>query len=329
MSPRNAAEIPIIDIGGLFGEAPAEAVTEIARQVSEACRRTGFFYIANHGVPAALIADAFAADRWIHGQTEDEKLKIKLNKWHRGYQPLATSTLKSSTRFEPAKYANQLESFIVRHEVEPSDPGYGIDALSGPNQWPDNSWFHDGVSRYSAAIRNLGYRLLPVFSVAVGAAPDFFGRFFAPASTALRMIHYPPAPAVRPDELYGIHPHTDYGFLTLLAQDEIGGLEVRHVDAGWIAAPYVPGTFVLNIGDILARWTNDVFNSTPHRVINRSPDRDRYSIAMFFDPNVDAAIDVLPSFSAADRAARYERIRYGDYYALRLNMNYPDRVGAA
>ena len=317
-----SAEIPVLDIED---EAIADAVRE-------ACFGSGFFYITGHGIPETLIAAAFEANRWLHARPDAEKLAIKLNHWHRGYQPLASSTLKSSQRFAPAQFPNQLESFLLRHEVAPDAPGYGIRLLMGPNQWPSDARFREVITQYDAAIRALGHRMLRIFADAVGEDPMFFDRFFAPASTALRLIHYRPAPAVRPEDLFGIHPHTDYGFLTLLAQDDVGGLEVRRPDGTWIQVKPIPGTFILNVGDVLARWTNDRFNSTPHRVVNASADRDRYSIAMFFDPHIDAQIEALPRFVREVRGAngtKYPPIRYEDYYEMRLEANFPDRVGGA
>lgn len=308
-------EIPVIDLAQ-----PPEAV---AGAVRAACLGTGFFYIRNHGVDRGARAAVFAANRRFHALPEPRKLAIKLNRWHRGFQPMATSKLVSSARFAPAAHANQLESFFIRHAVEPGD-GSGI--FDGPNQWPDDPDFRRDVTRFDADLRALGHRMLRVFSIAVGEAPTFFDRFFAPASTCLRLIHYPPAPADRPHDQYGIHPYTDYGFLTLLAQDDVGGLEVRRPDGSWIAARPIEDTFVCNAGDVLARWTNDRFNSTPHRVINPSADRDRYSVAMFFDPHVDATIACLPRFEGD--GARHPPVRYGDHYRMRLEANYPDRVGA-
>ena len=104
--------------------------------------------------------------------------------------------------------------------------------------------------------------------------------------------------------------------------------EIQRVDGSWIDAPYLAGSFILNIGDMLARWTNDRFNSTPHRVINKSDRLDRYSIAMFFDPCLDSVIETIPRFAEL-QPGRYEPIRYGDYFTLRLDTNYPDRVGVA
>lgn len=325
------AEIPVVDVSCISDSqaSGAAALASAAAAVREACVGSGFLYVSNHGVPTDLVAAAFEANRKVNALPEAAKLAMKLNRWYRGYQPFATSKLTSSQRFAPAEHANQLESFFIRHEVPSDAPSYMRDLLSGPNQWPDLPGFREVVTQFDRAVTDLGHRLLRLFSLAVGEESGFFDSFFAPASTCLRLIHYPPAPATRPDDLYGIHPHTDYGFLTLLVQDDVGGLQVRRPDGSWIDARPEPGTFVLNVGDALARWTNDRFNSTPHRVINASADRDRYSIAMFFDPNVDALIECVPRFANAAGGGRYAPIRYGDYYAMRLQANYPDRAGTS
>jgi len=319
-------DIPVIDIGDLIRGPRLAAQERVAGEIFAACTGRGFFYVAGHGVDDTLIADAFEANRRFHARPLEDKLALKQNRWHRGYQPFAASKLVSQARFEAARRPNQLESFFVRHEVPPGHPDYEQRPLQGPNRWPDDPWFRDVVRRYDAATRDLGMALLPAFSIAVGAAPGFFSRLFAPAATALRLIHYPPAPETRPEDLFGISPHTDYGFLTILAQDDVGGLQIRDVAGTWIDAPARPGCFILNIGDILARWTNGRFNSTPHRVVNPSSERSRYSIGMFFDPNLDAVIEPLPAFADAG-PEEPPPIRYGDYFAMRLDANYPDRVG--
>lgn len=322
------SEIPTIDVAAMLARPEPASWERVAARIYECCTSVGFFYLTGHGIPRGTVADAFEANRRFHARPLEEKLALKQNLWHRGYQAFASSTLKSSARFAPARRPNQMESFFVRHEVDPADLDYEQRPLQGPNRWPDDPWFVEVVRRYDTATRDLGLALLPAFSIAAGEAPDYFTRRFEPPSTALRLIHYPPTPALPDDELFGINPHTDYGFLTILAQDDVGGLQIRRVDGSWIDAPYVPDSFVLNIGDGLARWTNDRFNSTPHRVINRSAGRDRYSIGMFFDPGLDTVIEPLPRFTA-DEPARYPPIRYGDYFAMRLDANYPDRVGLA
>lgn len=328
MKASRQGDLPVIDVGCLWDGGSEGSVVTLGEEISRACRSAGFFYIANHGVDRGLIADAFEANRRFHALPLEEKLAIKLNRWHRGYQPFAGSMLVSSARFAPAKHPNQLESFFLRHEVDEADPGYRVDALQGPNQWPDDPAFKATVRRYDDAMRDAGLRLLRGFSTAIGEKPDFFARHFTPPTTALRLIHYPPAPANRPDDLYGAHPHTDYGFLTILAQDDVGGLEVRRPDGTWMPVPSIPGTFVVNVGDILARWTNDTFNSTPHRVISPASDRDRYSIGYFFDPNLGAEVRTLPVFERDHGRAKYDPVRYSSYFRERLDANYQDRVGA-
>ena len=138
--PANG-ELPVIDVGSLWRDAGDGELSRLGEQVARACRSTGFFYIANHGVARELIDAAFAANRRFHALPLVDKLRIKLNRWHRGYQALAGSTLVSSARFAPARHPNQLESFFLRHEVDPADPRYQVQPLQGPNQWPDDADF--------------------------------------------------------------------------------------------------------------------------------------------------------------------------------------------
>ena len=313
--------IPIIDIGNLASPDP-QAQQALAASIRDAAVTAGFLYVANHGIDASAVADVFEANRRFHAWPDERKARLRQNRWHRGYMGFGDSKLASSANFAPARRANRMESLMNRHEVAPDHPDVLAGRpLQGPNQWPDDAWICAAIRRYDAAIADLGQRLLPLLSIAAGESPDFFPSFFRPASTALRLIHYPPSPANRPEDLFGSHPHTDYGFLTMLAQDEVGGLEVQAIDGHWIPAPPIPGTFVINIGDAFARWTNDSFRSTPHRVINASAERDRYSVAMFFDPNLDAMIETRPQHCGG-RPARYAPIRYGDYYSARLDANY-------
>jgi isopenicillin N synthase-like dioxygenase len=321
MSTGNG-EIPVIDIGSLVDGGSDAAVASIGAQIREACTGTGFFYLSNHGVPADAVADAFEANRRFHARPLEQKLRLKRNQWHRGYVAVGGTVAKSSQRFESTSRPNQVESFNARHEVAPDDPDYKKKALQGPNEWPDDPWFVRAFKRYDAAVRALGLKLLHPVAAAVGAPRGWFDAFFDPPSTNLRMMHYPPGPAMRAEDQFGLHPHTDYGFLTILSQDSVGGLQVERAGGGWIPAPVIPGTFIVNVGDMLARWTNDVFNSTPHRVISPAVSVDRYSMALFFDPNVDAEIACLPQFVSASRPARYEPVRYGDYYAMRLDSNF-------
>jgi isopenicillin N synthase-like dioxygenase len=331
MADDSANGIPIIDLGALVSAARgtddwrASAATT-GDAIREACFDTGFFYIANHGVGRALFDGAFKANRVFHDRPDGEKLPLKLNAWHRGYQPMASTKMNSSAKFAPAPAPNQLESFIVRDEIAESDPRFKVRPFVGPNQWPDDAGFRSDVDAYYTATRNLGMALVPAFACAVGEAPDYFDPYFEPASTTLRMVHYPPTPERRPDEWFGIYPHTDYGFFTILAQDDVGGLEVQRVDGSWVEAAPVKDAFIMNIGDALMRWTNDAFTSSPHRVLNKSTSQDRYSIAMFFDPNMDTMIHCFDRF--VGDLVKHRPIRFEDYYQERMDNNHPDRLPA-
>jgi isopenicillin N synthase-like dioxygenase len=329
MAIERAGEIPIIDIGAIHTEPSEVAAPKIAEAIRAACRDTGFFYIANHGIPDDLVRGVFDANRDFHARPDEEKLPLKLNAWHRGYQPMASTRMLSSARFEPAPAPNQLESFIIRDEVPETDPGYMARPFLGPNQWPDDAPFRNKVESYHAAARQLAIDLLPAFSVAVGEELDFFRQFFDPPASTLRMVHYPPSPVKRDADWLGIYPHTDYGFITVLAQDDVGGLEIMRVDGSWIEAPYVEGTFVVNIGDAMARWSNAVFNSSPHRVINKSTEQDRYSVALFFDPNHGSEIRCIDKFAREAGGAKFPPIRFADYYQERMDTNHPDRRAAS
>lgn len=315
-------EIPVIDISGLSGGS-MKAVEAVADGIAKACRTVGFFYISNHGVPLALQKDIFEATKRFHSLPLEEKMKIKRNAGHRGYSPIAASKTILSSRFEPAKTANQREIFNIRHEVDESAPDYDPTVkLQGPNQWPEDAWFKNIVSSYNAEMLRLGMSLLAPVSVALGKEPDFLEKFFAPPTTNLVLIHYPPAPQVQ-DGAFGINPHTDYGFLTILAQDDVGGLEVQGLSDEWIDATPIPNTFVINIGDVLQRWTNDQFRSNAHKVINRNPTRDRYSVGFFFDPNMKTEVNPLQDVGGVSSSKSYESFVFGDYFANRLDTNYP------
>ncbi len=170
-------------------------------------------------------------------------------------------------------------------------------------------------------MRDLGRRLASVIAVALGAPADHFDAAFAEPVTFLRLLWYPPQPPASPDDLYGAAPHTDYGFLTLLAQHQLPGLEVRAPDGTWLDVPVTDDAFVLNSADILRRWSNGRWVSTPHRVVNRSGE-ERYSAPFFFDPHMETVVAPLPSCVPAGEQPRFEPVVYGDYLMERLRANY-------
>jgi isopenicillin N synthase-like dioxygenase len=299
------SKIPVIDVSGL-ATADRAQLDKFAGEIGHACREVGFFYLTGHGIAPALIEEVFAASHRFFASPVDSKsaLAISATSANRGYVGLRTEAL------DPGQNIDDKEAFNIGVE----------NSGAAKNIWPDEPKFRATMRDYFDQVLTLGSNLHRPIALNLGLEPDFFKDKLDRPMATLRLLHYPPA-SVRDDGQYGAGEHTDYGNLTLLLTDDAGGLEIRGLDGAWIAAPYIPGAFVCNIGDCLMRWTNDVYRSTPHRVIN-PPGRDRYSVAFFLDANADAPVAAVPSCVSAERPARYPPILAGDYLKERLSATY-------
>jgi isopenicillin N synthase-like dioxygenase len=273
--------IPILDVGPFFAGAPGAAEVA-ASELRRICETVGFLYLVGHGVPAAVMAETFAAAAAFHAQPEAAKLAVKVNTQLQGYMPLRGSTTRSSP-LSPARKPNENEAFFIKR-MEGDDSNAG--------NWPaDLPGFRETALRYYDAMDGLAQALLPLYARALDLPADYFATRCDRPLTGLRLTHYPPCD-YGADE-FGIAPHTDSSFFTLLAQNQVPGLQIRTNEGEWIAAPVVPASFVVNTGDILHRWTNGRFLSTPHRAFNTS-NGPRYAIPYFFHPNSDSLIECLP-----------------------------------
>jgi isopenicillin N synthase-like dioxygenase len=323
--------IPVVSIGSHF-DAADPAARARAAELRRALESIGFAYIVDHGLPPALLDNAFAASRKFHAATPEQKASLKINEFHRGYMGYATSTIVTSSVAKVTK-PNLSESLMLMHDLPPDDPEVVARLpLQGPNQWPD--WmpgFRPTIETYIKSVDTVARRLVRMIATGLDLPETFLDRFFERPTTFLRLLHYPPQPLTSPDDQFGSAPHTDYGIITVLAQDSSGGLQVKPRGRDWIDAPPIPGSFVLNVADMLARWTNDRFVSTPHRVINKKPG-DRYSLPYFFDTDMNAIIECLPTCTGPGNPPKYAKVRYGDYLMERLNKNYgyrkPERAAA-
>lgn len=307
--------LEVIDLGGL-ATGDTAAVQRVAAALGRACRDVGFFYIRNHGVPEALISDMFAASRAFFAapKAAKDELAISRSRHNRGYVGIATESLN-------LVHADLKEAFNIGLDLSPVDPEVVAGKpFRGVNLWPDTPGFRDTALAYFNALWRLGLDLHLAIATDLGLPASYFADKFDRPMATLRLLHYPPRV---PDqgEQPGAGEHTDYGSLTILLTDDVGGLEVRRRDGAWIKAPPIPGTFVCNIGDCLMRWSNDTYVSTPHRVTS-PPGRDRYSIAFFFDPNPEALIECLPGCSAPGLQPKYTPILAADYLTQRLVATY-------
>ncbi len=309
--------LPILDLSS-WREGDRASLSTIAAEVGAACRDVGFFYVGNHGVDKDLIERAFAQSRRFFALPLAERQALAIEKigGNRGYSGMLHEAL------DPGRGPDLKEAFNVGLEIAPDDP----ELLSGKpfrslNAWPRLPGFRETLLAYYDACAALGARLHRAFATDLGLEPDFFGDKFDRPMATLRLLHYP-APPTGSEPRTGAGAHTDYGNLTLLATDDVGGLEVRARTGEWIDAPVVPGAFIVNIGDCLMRWTNDIYVSTPHRVISRS-ERERYSIAFFYDPNPDAIVEMIPSCVRQGKRVRYPPILAADYLKQRLDASRP------
>jgi len=287
------------------------ALAAVGQALLDAARSVGFFYVRNHGVPQPLIERAYGLSRRFFGLPDEAKQRVRINAIHRGFLAIGGARMYETARVDLK------ESFIWGPELGHDDPDVAAGKpLMGPNQWPaELPELASALTEYSGAAMACARSLLRGFAVSLGLDADFFRERFAKPLARCSLIYYPPQPADSGNDQFGVAPHTDYGGLTLLNQDDTGGLQVRARSGEWVTAVPIPGTFVVNVGDLMARWTNDRFVSTPHRVVNSSK-RARYSMALFFDPAFDTVID--PRDLRPEGAALHPPVTCGDYIVSRF-----------
>jgi isopenicillin N synthase-like dioxygenase len=318
--------IPVIDFAPAF-EGSAGGLEAVAGQVREACERVGFFYLAGHDVPQSVIDAAFEASREFHAMSIPEKMRLAINENNIGYLPVNQSMQRASTVHKNTR-PNFNESFFISHDRSADHPDVVAGKpLRGRNHWPEgHEHMRAAMLRYFKSIENLGERMLPVLARSLDMPAGYFAPFFEnEAHINLRFLHYPPQ-ATDDDEQFGQAPHTDNSFITILAREAVPGLAVRLPSGEWLAPPVIPGTFLVNLGNMMKRWSNDRFLSTPHGVLNDTGN-DRYSIAFFYSPNPASTIECLPSCTGPGNPPRYPPALYRDLILAFFNANYFHRKG--
>lgn len=303
-------KIPIIDLEPMFS-GDATAKERLAEELRKACTEVGFLYIKNHHVPQEVIQKTFDVAEDYFALPDDVKMQNHVSKSrnNRGYAAM----LEENT--DPTARGDLHQSFDIALDVPADDPDVlAGKVLYGPNQWPaDQPQFRAALEAYHVEMLKLSGHLLHAFALSLGLEETYFDSMVNKPLATLRVLHYPPQFGEIDDRQIGIGAHSDYECFTILAQKEgISALQVLNASGEWIAADPIPGCFVVNIGDQMARWTNDLFASTVHRAINRSG-KERYSIPFFFGPNYDTVLEALPSCVDEDHPAKYEPVTSGDY----------------
>ncbi|KAI5988393.1 hypothetical protein EDD15DRAFT_2371411 [Pisolithus albus] len=310
--------IPIINMGCV--STPEERAT-LAWQIREACVKVGFFYVSDHGIPQETIDAVFSAMKAYFSLPLETKMKLYHREGanYRGYAPLSDANFSAESR------GDMFEGFVIGWE-EPipkeGDDKKEVDTTAVPNLWPSEpAGFREALLNYyhaTVGLRNALYRL---FALALDLPETYFGDIHRNLPT-MRSHYYPPQTGSEDDFIMGINAHSDFECFTILWQEPgIQALQVLNSDNRWINAPPIPGTLVINIGDLFARWTNDVFKSTVHRVINES-NVPRYSIATFVGVDHHVEVKPLPTCVSPERPPKYEPIIAGDHVRNRLKETY-------
>lgn len=322
-APRAATadEVPILDLTPLNEGGPLEPIAE---QLRHACTTIGFFYVRNHGIPDVVFNGVFDATRRYFELPEAQRLTHRMDdRFRRGFMPQGINQ-------HPGFAPDLKESYEIGVDLPLEHPSVAAGLpLHGPNRWPaECPWLKQAAEAYFDATMALGRRLTRVFATSLGMPPDHFLQWCTNPMVQMRLFHYPPQPPVTDETAFGVAPHTDYGMITLLSQDPIGGLELQKRDGEWIGAPYIPGTLVINLGDLFQRWTNDLYRSNLHRVVNRTG-KERFSIPMFFNLDYAAPVACLPTCQSPDNPPKYEPITAGDYLLGRFRTVQKYREAAA
>lgn len=311
--PAEADDIPTIDVSNYFADGDAASLSEAADLLRVASEEVGFYQLVGHGIDNAQTDAILSATRRFHALPLETKHTILMDRsdWPVGgvgYMPVGERKLPQRAK------GNLNEAFFIK-----SDRTIDFD----DNQWipePTLPGFRQEVESYAAAITDVALRLLPIYATALDLREDFFTPAFSHPFWRLRMTRYPPDPPTPTADEFGIAPHVDTTFFTLLLQDGPGLKIFSHRRNAWISAPVVPDAFVVNSGELLRQWSNDRFLSTRHFANNRPADNGaelyRYSVPFFFNANADYPMGCLPSCHGPGNPPKYPPISYLESHAV-------------
>jgi isopenicillin N synthase-like dioxygenase len=318
--------LPVVDLGLLFGD-NVKYRAAVAAQIGAACRADGFFYVTGHG-GEALFAGLRAESERFFALPLEERMAIAMANggpaW-RGYFPVGGELTSGRPDLKQGLYLGE--------ELDESDRRVAAGwPMHGANQWPAaQPELRPAVTAWMDAMTDAGHALMEGVALSLGLPDRYFhDRYTADPTVLFRIFHYPATPPKDGnDYAFGVGEHTDYGLLTLLAQDANGGLQIKGRDGVWFDAPPIPGALVVNIGDMLDRLTQGLYRSAPHRVVNTSG-RDRLSWPLFFDPAFEAVVEPLPLAAGMKREARWDEADlgaisgpYGDYLLGKVGKVFP------
>lgn len=309
--------IPIVDISPLRDGSDPRRVADALHAASQGL---GFIYIKGHGIPAPIIEAARNSAMSFFQLPEAEKARISVTAQHRGWLGSGGAKMQDDAK------ADLKESFIWGYQdaagTTPEDH-----PLRGANNWPAFvPGFEDTAMAYFRHAHDVAHHLMRGFAIGLDLEPEFFLRTASAPLSRASYVYYPEQPETAGADQFGVGPHTDFGVLTVLCQDSVGGLQVQDVNGDWVHAPPIEDTLIVNVADLLARWTDGFYKSTPHRVVNTSG-RKRLSLVLAFDPDPDTMIDARSVFGP-DHKPKEEAITCGDYLIWRFERAFSYRKKA-
>lgn len=317
--PRSTRTLPVIDFSNYGDEASLEARKRVARALRDACTDTGFFYLVNHGISAAEIDLAHDWGRVFFDLPREEKAKCN-------FTPVGGKNPGAN----PDKEADQKETYSLPRPLLPGETEDAPVRTAGRGRWPDPALmpgFREFLEPHIVKRIRVAQRLCRAFALSFGLPEDYLDAAHRFPSGSITYNYYPPLdPATVGRTQWGISPHTDYGTFSLLSQDELGGLEVRDSEGAWIDMPPIAGAFVVNVADLLARWTNGVYVSSLHRASNfNTHGRARISLPLFFNPYYKTVIECLPTCQGPGNPPKYEPVEAGPYVQALIQQS--NRIG--
>ena len=309
--------IPVLDMGPYLAGAPG-AREQLAAEVRHVQENIGFYIVINNGVDFARLDAAYGAFRKFFALPLEEKLTFTIDDTSLGYVPIRSTVYVTSVINKNTK--KDLNETLTMAWDRPAYHPAVLERrrFHGPNRWPDIAGFRDAVVAYQETIAALGHALLPLYALALDKPADFFEPYFTDPIMWSRNSYYPP---VEPeDNQFGISPHCDHSFLTMLPLANEPGLQILDEDGNWMWPDPVENGIVVNTGEFLNRWSNGRFLPTPHRVVQ--PKHDRYSIATFFNPNSETSSQALDTCVSGDNPAKFEPTTMQAYVEHYIDSNY-------
>ncbi len=317
--PHAATEIPLIDLTDSYS-GDLEKRKKVAWEIHKACVDTGFFYVKNHSISQEDMDKQLALAAKFFDLPVEEKIKLdsKNEDSTRGYEPMAAQTLDEGSPPDLKEgFMASVDADENHRYTELKVPG------TGRNQWPESfPEFQVEYEAYTAKVLELGRHLARLVALSLDLPEDYFDKSLEEPLHYCRILKYPPMPADAAPNQLGAGAHSDWGLLTLLLQDDVGGLEVRNADGQWISAPPIEGSYIINLGEMLPVITNDLYKATMHRVLNNNSDKVRYSCPTFCDPEYFYKVECAPTILEKDGSAKYPAMTAGEHLRAQFEKTF-------